>query len=121
MSVGATGLRPDAAFAGAAPLDTSKDFLPFGPQADLGASFLLACDEAFKRSGSKIDPHDRAVRVQRPDDDQRPALTWEYSTGEGSWKAFSPADQELFQKNASPADPDRTVTFDRPSGWRRRP
>ncbi|TME20082.1 MAG: hypothetical protein E6I70_02060, partial [Chloroflexi bacterium] len=35
-------------------LDTSKHFYPFGTQPLLSSTFLFACDEAFKRTGSTI-------------------------------------------------------------------
>jgi Baseplate J-like protein len=113
VSVGSTGLSVDAAFAGAAPLDTSKDFLPFGPQGDLGASFLLACDEAFKREGTQIALTISPSRSSDPDT-ATVGLTWEYSTGEGSWAEFSPDPTELFQKGE-----ERTVRFVRLPEWRK--
>jgi hypothetical protein len=114
VSVGRSGLQPDIAFADATRLDTTKDFLPFGSQPGLGSTFYFACDDAFKREGARImltiDPSVSSTAVGTG-----VGLTWEYSGGEGSWIAFSPADKEFFQKKQSTTEEPRVVSFVRPS------
>ena len=64
---------------------------------------------------SEDHPHRRAVRVERSDDEQRRShLGVQHRRGQ--LERVLPADQELFQKKANPADPDRTVRSTRPSG-----
>ena len=122
VAIGRTGLFPQVAYADATPLDTTKDFLPFGAQPGVGAAFYLACDDAFKREGARISLTIEPS-VSSTADGTGVSLTWEYSTGEGSWFAFSPADDELFQKKQSTNEEPRTVSFVRPSkppnDWRK--
>ncbi len=120
------GLRLDAAFNDALQLDTSKDFLPFGLRADLGTSFVFACDEAFKRD-ARIE-----LTIEPADSDATHSdlrhLTWEYSLGDGAWKSFSPdidevlrkqGHEEQFQKPQQGEPAKRTVSFARPGPWQK--
>jgi hypothetical protein len=126
VAVRRAGLRLDAALNDALPLDTSKDFLPFGLQAELGSSFLVACDDAFKRDARielTVEPADSAATYSNNRE-----LTWEYSVGEGAWKSFSPdtdealakqGEKEQFQKPPQGGAAKRVVSFPRPSEWQK--
>jgi hypothetical protein len=105
------GLPLDAAFADGQPVDTTKDFLPFGAQPSLGSVLLIACDEAFKRSGATL-----AIAI-RPSagstaDSSSAELIWEYSVGPGSWSAL-PAPENERLTGTGPSE----VGFERPDDW----
>ena len=114
VSLTHAGLPLDAAFNDGLRLDTTKDFLPFGAEPLPGSSFLIACDNAFKRDGAQI-----KILIQPSKDNhavatQDRALTWEYSVGEGLWQEFLQGNQEQLELGAGP----RELTFVRPSDWR---
>jgi hypothetical protein len=48
------GLDPESAFADMAPLDTSKDFSPFGQTPRFGSTFYVSQAEAFSTSGGRV-------------------------------------------------------------------
>jgi len=54
LSLNISGLAPDAAFADATKLDTTKPFYPFGQQPQPGASFYFRSDEAFSKPNAKL-------------------------------------------------------------------
>jgi hypothetical protein len=60
-STGTDGLLPDTAFAGAAKLDATKPFQPFGPAPSTETSFYVACAEAFSRPGADV-----TIALDRP-------------------------------------------------------
>lgn len=50
-----SGLKPEAAYANSAPLDTENVFFPFGLQSALFDTFYLGSAETFKRRGAQVD------------------------------------------------------------------
>jgi hypothetical protein len=74
------GIAADAAFADAVPLDTSKDFFPFGAQPVQHPTFYLACKEVFQRKGAQIRLDLTLSQVSNPVSMQ---LKWEYWDGNG--------------------------------------
>ncbi|MEU4219145.1 putative baseplate assembly protein [Actinoplanes sp. NPDC026623] len=114
VSLTHSGLPLDAAFNDGLRLDPSKDFQPFGAEPVPGSSFLMACDDAFKRDGTQL------RIVIEPSEDSTAAitsrtLTWEYSVGEGLWQEISLGASEQFQKGDGKP---REIRFARPGGWR---
>ncbi|HET6728251.1 MAG TPA: hypothetical protein VFG96_02465, partial [Jiangellaceae bacterium] len=111
VGVGNQGLPLDAAFANGLRLDTSKEFMPFGPQPAVGTAFMIACNDAFKRMGARIEllvdpsPVNKALSSGRK-------LAWEYSAGPGVWKPLMTTDEQ-FESGTAP----RGVTFGRPDDW----
>jgi hypothetical protein len=73
LGVSAGGLLPDLAFAGTAPLDVSRDFLPFGESPKVGDAFYLASAEAFAKPGVRVTLHVDHAPLPPPE------LHWEFS------------------------------------------
>jgi hypothetical protein len=80
MSVSASDVAPQVAAAGDEPLDTSKDFLPFGEHPQVGDAFYLSSDEVFGKAGGTIWIW-VAAGSGKP---SNPELVWEY-LGAGGW------------------------------------
>ncbi len=83
VTASGTGLMPDAAFAGSAPVDLSKDFRPFGDTPRVGDAFYLGSDRAFGSAGAQVTiafaaGAGTASNVQ---------LIWEY-LGTGGWASL---------------------------------
>src|SRR5262249_55857998 len=57
LVVSASGLRPDLAFSNTAPVDLTKDFVPFGETPREGDTFYLAHEEAFAKEGADVTLH----------------------------------------------------------------
>ena len=109
-----SGLPLDAASSNGFGVDTSKDFYPFGTQPALSSTFLIACDDAFRRAGARIDlvaPLSTAgTAVHSP-----LSLVWEYSTGAQQWTRLSVSDSTSnFTTSVDPA-----VSFTAPSDWQK--
>ncbi len=111
VGFGNQGLPLDAAFADGLRLDTSKEFMPFGPQPAVGNAFTVACDDAFKRVGARIELLVDPSPVNSVTSSAR-ELAWEYSAGPGVWKPLLTTDEQ-FQSGSAP----RPVRFGRPDDW----
>jgi hypothetical protein len=100
-SVAADNLLPDAVLGGAAALDTTTDFLPFGDRPKLGDVLLLSCEQAFAPAGP-LGSHAITLtvtasnlpdgRLPPPDPTAPPeppavTLAWEYWNG-SRWRAI---------------------------------
>src|SRR5205823_434326 len=85
---------PAGAFAGASPLDTSKDLYPFGEQPRFNDTFYVAVPDALARPGAAVrlgvtltnppgagDDPVKAVRI-----DGNPRIAWDVSDGQ-RWRA----------------------------------
>lgn len=59
LKVSAGGLLPDLAFSNTAPVDVTKDFLPFGKTPKVGDSdtFYIGCQEVFSKPEAKVTLH----------------------------------------------------------------
>ncbi|HWS90128.1 MAG TPA: putative baseplate assembly protein [Pyrinomonadaceae bacterium] len=91
-------LPPEAAFFNDLPLDTTKDFLPFGPNPGYGDTFYFARSEAFSRPGAKItlavsstDP--AAAGIRTPAASEKLRLRWEFWNG-AKWAELATVDRE---------------------------
>lgn len=115
------GLPADVAFADDLQIDTSKDFLPFGQQPDVGTSFLIACDEAFSKEGARVG----LTVAFSPGLTITPigglALAWEYSVAPGVWKAVGGTEDSEFVDHTlgftTPTPADSSISFLRPPDW----
>lgn len=91
------GLAPDAAFANNQPLDTTKDFLPFGAAPRYGDAFYVADREALTRPGATItlnvsasDPAAAGIKAPAGSTDLK--LRWEYWDG-SKWAELATTDR----------------------------
>jgi uncharacterized phage protein gp47/JayE len=75
LRVTAAGLQPDLAFGNTAPLDVTKDFLPFGDTPKVGDTFYIANREALSKPGVSVWMQ---VDLKPP---PPPPLIWEYWNG----------------------------------------
>ncbi len=82
----------ESSFANQTPLDTSKDFLPFGPQPAVGDAWLIAQSEAFSQAGVRIALDVQVSAGVKASDDLD--LRWDFWNG-AAWI-------ELKQINAEP-------------------
>ncbi len=80
-TVGKDGLAVDHAFADAAPVDTTKDFYPFGEKPRFSDAWYIAGKDAFSQAGAKvtltITLTDPASGIPAPRTDGNPKLAWE--------------------------------------------
>ncbi|HCZ13454.1 MAG TPA: putative baseplate assembly protein [Candidatus Accumulibacter sp.] len=90
VTIGATGLAADVAFANQLPVDLGKDFLPFGDKPRFGDTLYLARGRAFAEAGSTITLH---IELTNPSDAKKPPipatrasedleLAWDYWNGQ---------------------------------------
>jgi phage-related baseplate assembly protein len=114
------GLPCDVAFLDDIRADTSKDFMPFGPQPAVASSFVFACDKAFEKAGARIgiDLGFTQGITLSPSSDLN--VYWEYSTGLGVWQGLDAGDTELRDNTAgftvlTPVSP--AISFLRPVDW----
>jgi predicted phage baseplate assembly protein len=124
VSVNRDHLPADAALGNDLRLDTTKDFLPFGPQPVASSTLLLACDEACGREGARIgiDIDFTPGAVVEPSADL--ALFWEYSAAPGVWKPLGAGDSELADNThnlTTPSTVAPAVSFLRPPDWAKVP
>jgi len=85
------GLLPAAGAAGAAELDLSKDFLPFGARPALGDAFYLALPQLVDRVGAavKLGLTLNPFSSPPPDGWVRPTLRWEFwDAATARWQPF---------------------------------
>lgn len=69
---------PQPSFANQAPLDLSKDALPFGDKPKIGDTFYLAADEALSKPGATAELHIEMTDLPKPGSTSPTAmLTWE--------------------------------------------
>ena len=108
------GLPADAVIANGLPADPTTEFLPFGPQPELGGTLAIACDDAFKRTAARI-----TVALQLsvgssavPTPDLQ--LAYEYSTGPGSWAPLPGVGGDLL---GGTGDRARRIIFIAPGDW----
>ena len=92
------GLAPDAAFANAQPLDTTKDFLPFGAAPKYGDAFYVAQRETLNSAGATVtlnvqasDPTAAGIKPPAASADLK--LRWEYWDG-SKWAEVATSDRE---------------------------
>lgn len=92
------GLAPDAAFANTQPLDTTKDFLPFGAAPKYGDTFYIADRDALSKAGATItlkvtasDPTAAGIKAPAGSTDLR--LKWEYWDGT-KWAELATTDKD---------------------------
>lgn len=103
----ADGLDPEDAIANDVPLDLSEAIRPFGKNPTAGATFSLACEEAFTTLGAAVDVRFDRVDEEIPDDID-PVVTWEYWNG-NTWRRLQVQDgTDAFQSAG-------TVSFDVPT------
>ena len=114
------GLPCDVALADDLPIDTSKDFQPFGPQPGISSSFMVACDQAFQQAGALIGISVALSAGSAPTPSADLALAWEYSTAPGIWQALGAGDTEFVDHTANLSHATRfdpAITFFRPPDW----
>lgn len=83
-----SGLKPEAAYADSAPLDTENVFFPFGLQPAKFDTFYIGSAETFKRRGAQVEV---AIAMKQPgkaDTDDGLTLAYEYYDGV-RWRALS--------------------------------
>lgn len=90
-------LPPDAAFSNALPLDTTKDFLPFGDSPKYGDTFYFANRETLSKAGAIItlnvkstDPASAGIKPPAASNDLK--LSWEYWNG-SKWSELATVDK----------------------------
>jgi hypothetical protein len=117
VSFGEERLPLDAACADALRLDTSKDFLPFGLQPQVGTAFTVACDKAFDCSDASIELRfaDSSMSKAEPDTGSERKLAWEYSVGPGKWAELGQVEEEFVMATGLLGE--RAVSFMRPDDW----
>ena len=115
------GISPEAASMDQGPLDTSKNFYPFGQQPGPHPTFYLGCKEVFSRKGAAVllaMTLSSKGLVKPSGTGSAPfKLQWEYSTGAG-WGPItvqSSAGSE-FNFDSEPGDP-ITLSFNCPRDW----
>ncbi len=91
------GLPPDAAFSNALPLDTTKDFLPFGDSPKYGDTFYVANRETLSKAGAIItlnikstDAASAGIKPPAASNDLK--LKWEYWNG-SKWSELATVDK----------------------------
>lgn len=114
VSLTHSGLAPDVAFNDGLRLDASKDFRPLGPEPTVGSSFVVACDEAFKREGARISISVEPTTKTATTYSSPPVLAWEYSTpGMGTgWTELFRLSTEALESGTA-----REIQFVRPANW----
>ncbi len=104
LKVSANNLLPDLAFSNTAPVDVTKDFLPFGEAPKMGDTFYIASMEAL----SKVGPQKSGkviVDIKVKEDDAQ--LSWEYWTQSPTpWKKLENIEDETDRFTN-----DGTITF----------
>jgi len=86
-SAARSGLTVDAAFAGGAPADVTKDFFPLGERPRPGDTFYIAAGEAFAEQGATVTL--QMTIANAPLSDGSPKLRWEYWDG-SAWFQLNP-------------------------------
>jgi hypothetical protein len=98
-----------SAFANAAPLDTTKDFFPFGERPRVGDALYLSADDAFAVAGAKVTLHVTPSAANAAQATATVELKWEYWDG-GQWvelgtstpkNSVSAADREFNDSTAA--------------------
>jgi baseplate J-like protein len=105
------GLLPEAAFADATSVDTSKTFYPFGERPGKTATFYLASKEVFARQGAKT----RIIFVllqAGSGSTPAPVIAWEYLNADG-WHELPVDRSYIFDSTSAPG----IVSFNCPSDW----
>ena len=74
---------PERGFSNQAPIDLSKDFLPFGEKPRVGDTFYLANEDAFAKPLAQVELHFGLTGEETapPPDTENVMLTWEYFDG----------------------------------------
>ena len=103
------GLAPDAAFSNTQPLDTTKDFLPFGAAPKFGDTFYVADSDALTKAGAnvtlKVTASDAAAAgIKAPTASSDLKLRWEYWDGT-KWAEIATTD-----KDGKPVPPNSQFT-----------
>ncbi|WP_298439051.1 putative baseplate assembly protein [Geobacter sp.] len=81
LRVKGTGILPDLAYGNTAPLDVTKEFLPFGQTPKIGDTFYIASGDVFSKPGATV-TLTVGTKPAPP-----PLLTWEYWNGD-AWTAL---------------------------------
>jgi hypothetical protein len=82
VAIRGRNLAPDLAFTNEAPVDLSKDFLPFGPTPSFNDAFAVACDQALSQPRTRVTM--TFLPTSRPaPSDAKPRITWEYWSATG--------------------------------------
>ncbi|WP_298269425.1 putative baseplate assembly protein [Geobacter sp.] len=76
LRVKGTGILPDLAYGNTAPLDVTKEFLPFGQTPKVGDTFYIASGDVFSKPGATV-TLTAGTKPTPP-----PVLTWEYWNGD---------------------------------------
>ena len=88
VHISRAALAPDLAFTNDAPVDLSKDFLPFGATPRLNDAFYLASDEALSKPGAAVVLS--VVTGEVPPARVLPGLSWEArNPATGRWEALA--------------------------------
>jgi Baseplate J-like protein len=82
--LGRQGVPVDRAYGNAAPLDTTKDFFPFGERPGLGDALYLSAGDAFAVAGAQVTMEVTLSKGVTPNAGGKPELQWEYWDG-GRW------------------------------------
>jgi predicted phage baseplate assembly protein len=108
------GLPVDALIADGLPTDPTTEFLPFGPQPELGATMAVACDDAFKRAAARITVSLRLSVGSKATPSSDLQLTYEYSTGPGTWAPLAGVGGDLL---GGTGERRRRISFIAPKDW----
>lgn len=84
LKVNASGLLPDLAFSNTAPVDVTKDFLPFGETPKVGDTFYIGCQEALSKPVGKL-----TLKNLKPLENETATLEWEFRGVDG-WQSIEP-------------------------------
>lgn len=101
------GIAITQAFANNAPVDVTKDFLPFGERPKPGDTLYLTAGEAFSHAGSTVTL--TVSVIESPPSAPLPILKWEFWNGKG-WAPLNVIDNTNSFKTAG----NKTVVFTLP-------
>jgi hypothetical protein len=108
-----SGLPPDLGFVNEAPLELSKDFLPFGAVPKFGDTFYVASDEALALPGAKVTVVVTPTANLQAPRDKLPTLQWEYwSSKTRLWQRLDVVDDTAVLTKSTEATLRLTVPSD---------
>lgn len=114
------GLLPDNAYAGAAKLDLTKAFYPFGQQPQPGSAFYVSSDEVFSKPGAMVTV--AVVKQNTPQDSVTASnattlahtVNWEYWNGDGWQNLGVPNAPTTTSNNANDLTATGSISFSVP-------